>query len=38
MDVAPATLARGKAGMKMNEMNSIYVSLFTGVYKFSTSE
>ena len=31
MDVAPATLLRGKAGMKMNEMNNIYVSLFTGV-------
>jgi len=27
----PATLLRGKAGMKMNEMNDIYVSLFTGV-------
>ena len=31
MDVAPATLPRGKASMKMNEMNNIYVSLFTGV-------
>jgi len=31
MDVAPATLPRGKAGMKMNEVNNIYVSLFTGV-------
>jgi len=30
MDVAPATLPRGKAGMKMNEIN-IYVTLFTGV-------
>jgi len=27
----PATLPRGKLGMKMNEMNNIYVSLFTGV-------
>jgi len=26
MDVAPATLPRGKAGMRMNEMN-IYVSI-----------
>ena len=30
MDVVLATLPRGKAGMKMNEMN-IYVSLFIGV-------
>jgi len=31
MDVATATLTRGKSGMKMDEMNNIYVSLFTGV-------
>jgi len=31
MDVAPETLPGRKAGMKMNEMNNIYVSLFTGV-------
>jgi len=28
---APATLPRGNAGMKINETNDIYVSLFTGV-------
>jgi len=27
----PTTLPGGKAGMKMNEMNNIFVSLFTGV-------
>jgi len=27
----PSNLPRGKAGMKMNEVNSIYVSLITGV-------
>jgi len=27
MDLAPGTLLREKAGMKMNEMNIIYVSL-----------
>jgi len=31
LDVAPATLPRGKSGMKMNEMNNIYASLFTRV-------
>jgi len=29
--IAPATLPRGKAGMKMNEVNNIYVSSVTGV-------
>jgi len=38
MDIAPANLLRGKAGMKMNEMNRIYVSLFTRVLKCSASE
>jgi len=38
MNVAPATLLGGKADMKMNEMNSIYVILFTGVENCSTSE
>jgi len=33
--VAPATLPRGKAGMKMND---IYVSLSTGVWKCSARE
>jgi len=31
MDLVPATPLRIKAGMKINEMNNIYVSLFTGV-------
>jgi len=31
MDVAPATLPRGKLGMKMNEMNNTFVSLLTDV-------
>jgi len=31
MDVAPATLPRGKVGIEVNEMNNIDVSLFTGV-------
>jgi len=32
MDVGPATLLRGQAGKKMNEMNNIYVS-FSPVFK-----
>jgi len=31
VDVATATIPRGKSGMKMNEMNKIYFSLFTVV-------
>ena len=38
MDVAPATLPGGKAGMKMNEMNDIYVGLSTGILKSSASQ
>jgi len=34
---APATLPRGKAGMKINETHEIYVSLFTSV-KCSASD
>jgi len=28
---APATLPRGNTGMKINQTNDIYVSVFTGV-------
>jgi len=31
MDAAPATVPKGKTGMKKNEINNIYVNLFTGV-------
>jgi len=32
MDIAPATLPRGKEGININEMNNIYVS-FSPVFK-----
>jgi len=31
MDLGPAIVPNGKAGMKINEMNKIFVTLFTGV-------
>jgi len=31
MDVAPATLPRAKEGVKINEINNIYVGLFTDI-------
>jgi len=34
----PPALPRRKADMKMNEMNNIYVSLFTGLQKCSSSK